>query len=624
MNIPERRCDLVMKGGITSGVVYPLAIVELSQEFRFKNVGGTSAGAIAAALTAAAEYRRVASGGSREGFDVLAGLPDFLKGKTDGEPNLLNLFPPRPAARRLFALVLALLGTQGLGTKIRRALIALLRAVPLGTLLAVLMAGVPFALWSGSRAPLAVLALVLAEAMALASGLLLVSGLALLAVARLLPAHGFGFGTGLAPADRKLPGVTDWLHAKIQQAAGRGENEAPLTFGDLWAADVPAARREDVAQRAAEDPALRAINLQMITTALSHGRPYRLPFETRAFFFDATELAAYFPAPVMTHLLSASGRLGPPTAQGLRPLPAGADQPVVVAARLSLSFPLLFSMVPLHAVDYTLHENQEHRRQGEPVRAERCWFVDGGLSSNFPVTLFDAPLPRWPTFCINLADFHPDHPQDPHDESKNVWMAEEKWSGLSERWLRLPPAGLPALARYVTAMLSTIIDWHDNTQLTVPGYRDRIAHVKLSPQEGGLNLDMDEGRVASLSQRGFYAGQRLRRRFGAQAGEGQEGLNWNTHRWTRLRSTLALFQKALAQCAAARDFVDPAYPGYPQLIARTADADPHTGYPWPRDPAAYQALIGRFLALGDELAAGVSFEERAPLPRPELHINPRL
>jgi len=36
-----RDCDVVMKGGITSGVVYPLAIVGLSHEFRFKNVGGS-------------------------------------------------------------------------------------------------------------------------------------------------------------------------------------------------------------------------------------------------------------------------------------------------------------------------------------------------------------------------------------------------------------------------------------------------------------------------------------------------------------------------------------------------------------------------------------------------------
>ncbi|MET0695708.1 MAG: hypothetical protein ABWY56_17380 [Propionibacteriaceae bacterium] len=50
--------DLTMQGGTTSGVVYPLAVCELATSFRFRNVGGASAGAIAAALTAAAELGR--------------------------------------------------------------------------------------------------------------------------------------------------------------------------------------------------------------------------------------------------------------------------------------------------------------------------------------------------------------------------------------------------------------------------------------------------------------------------------------------------------------------------------------------------------------------------------------
>jgi Patatin-like phospholipase len=41
-------CDIVMKGGISSGVVYPFAVVELAKTYCFRNVGGTSAGAIAA------------------------------------------------------------------------------------------------------------------------------------------------------------------------------------------------------------------------------------------------------------------------------------------------------------------------------------------------------------------------------------------------------------------------------------------------------------------------------------------------------------------------------------------------------------------------------------------------
>ena len=50
MNTPpyppdDRFCDLVMKGGITSGIVYPKAIALLSKHYRFKSIGGTSAGA---------------------------------------------------------------------------------------------------------------------------------------------------------------------------------------------------------------------------------------------------------------------------------------------------------------------------------------------------------------------------------------------------------------------------------------------------------------------------------------------------------------------------------------------------------------------------------------------------
>ena len=48
----ERECDLVMKGGITSGVVYPRAVCQLATDHRIRSVGGSSAGAIAAGAEA--------------------------------------------------------------------------------------------------------------------------------------------------------------------------------------------------------------------------------------------------------------------------------------------------------------------------------------------------------------------------------------------------------------------------------------------------------------------------------------------------------------------------------------------------------------------------------------------
>jgi len=45
-----------MRGGITSGIVYPRAIANLAETYNFRSIGGTSAGAIAAAATAAAQF----------------------------------------------------------------------------------------------------------------------------------------------------------------------------------------------------------------------------------------------------------------------------------------------------------------------------------------------------------------------------------------------------------------------------------------------------------------------------------------------------------------------------------------------------------------------------------------
>ena len=73
---PTLECDIVMKGGITSGVVYPLAVVELAKTYRFRNIGGTSTGAIAAAATAAAELGRDPKK-ETQGFKLLEKLPNW-------------------------------------------------------------------------------------------------------------------------------------------------------------------------------------------------------------------------------------------------------------------------------------------------------------------------------------------------------------------------------------------------------------------------------------------------------------------------------------------------------------------------------------------------------------------
>lgn len=95
---PELMCDLVMKGGISSGVVYPRAIIQLASKYQLKCVGGTSAGAIAAALAAAAEHGR-AQGGFRVLDQVARDLPRILTG----------LFQATPRARPLLDSTLILI-----------------------------------------------------------------------------------------------------------------------------------------------------------------------------------------------------------------------------------------------------------------------------------------------------------------------------------------------------------------------------------------------------------------------------------------------------------------------------------------------------------------------------------
>ena len=143
-------CDLVMKGGITSGVVYPLAITELSHKYLFKNIGGTSPGAVAAAITAAAEYGR--RKGNPSAYARLAALPKDL-----GTNNLLlNLFQPTTAAVRIFRVVLAALKAKSTAARIVKAVAAITHQFWGWTVLGILLgAAVPFILYRiyGGSAP---------------------------------------------------------------------------------------------------------------------------------------------------------------------------------------------------------------------------------------------------------------------------------------------------------------------------------------------------------------------------------------------------------------------------------------------------------------------------------------
>jgi predicted acylesterase/phospholipase RssA len=554
---PMKKCDLVMKGGITSGIVYPGAVLELSKEFRFANIGGTSAGAIAAALTAAAEHRRAGGGGSA-GFDAIAKLPSWMAERVGGRSRLLRLFEPPPETEALFEAALAYVETSGAPrTKAVALFRMLMRGFPrFGSIAAA--AGVTLmvlAAWSAAHAAI----LIVIAALALLTGAAIVAATvveALLHAARVLPRQGFGLSTGKA--------LTEWLTEEIDRVAG---TETPLTFGDLRARDV---------------------NLEVMTTNLTHGRPYRMPLESRHFFFDAAEMRGLFPERVVQWMIEHAEARG-----SLYSLPAEA-MPVVVATRMSLSFPLLLSAVPLWAVDFG-------RRTGKR-RPERCWFSDGGITSNFPVHFFDAPVPRWPTFAINLAE----HVDRYHAPEQRVYVPRSNRGGILEWW-----TSIEDLSGFVKAIAGTMQNWRDNMLLHLPGQRDRIAHVLLAPGEGGMNLSMDEGTIAGLAARGEEAGRAFREQF-----------RWRNHKWLRFLSFMSSLEGALESWE--RAFDDVTEP--PSVRELVSGPDPLPSYKVsPVERAAMSEASVAFLEHVRASFASQPFRKPKKRPRPEavLRAMPR-
>jgi len=168
-----------------------------------------------------------------------------------------------------------------------------------------------------------------------------------------------------------------------------------MTFGDLWSA--PAYEGED--QKAAEFRCVaqpkRAINFEVMTTNLTLGCPSRIPVDSKGFHFSSREWAKFSPTEVVDWMVKhqAANERTLLSAEGepLPSLPEMRDLPIIVAIRMSLSFPILLCAVPLYGVDYSLKKNTRELKS-EAVIAERCWFSDGGISSNF-ICLITSSLP---------------------------------------------------------------------------------------------------------------------------------------------------------------------------------------------------------------------------------------
>jgi hypothetical protein len=619
---PTLECDLVMKGGITSGVIYPLAICRLAETYRLRNIGGASAGAIAAVTAGAAEYGRAAGDAAKgSGFEGLAQLPTRLTEAVgpDKRPRLLSLFQPAEATKGTFAILMAAISDHSGARKVAAILGVVLRnSTSAASLVAALAAAAALVVFAcqGGGAGICVTAALGALAL-LAVGLLVSAGLFAAGALRGLGPEGrYGICPGYAPAstpaEAAQPPLTTWLTQALNELAGVS-GPVPITFGDLKTKEIA---------------------LELMTTDLTNGRPYRLPFkeaERGKYFFSEGEWRQLFPGPVIDVMVAGAREIlrvsaAAPTVEGRKlhkvwsaatagggdqlPFPDADALPLVVGARLSLSFPVLLQAVPLYAVDWSLKAN----RDGTPT-LERCWFSDGGICSNLPIHVFDSLLPSRPTFALNLKGPHQDYPvQLPpfapgKSERDNVWIPSNNNAGISESWNRFDRGSAGgALFTFLSTMIDTMQSWNDNLTMHYPGYRDRVVHISHTDEEGGLNLNMPAPLIQRLSDRGAAAGDALKERFDPARGDG-----WPNHLWVRYRTLLAMLDDtARGIDRALTGDLQTLFAAPPSYKFRSQDQLAQAGL-------ANTALLG----LAKTLEALPSLADGAPNPRAVLKGRPQ-
>ena len=442
-----------------------------------------------------------------------------------------------------------------------------------------------------------------------------------------MAANGFGLCDGHSshPSGKGDEPLTDWMTRTIDEIAGVSGHH--LAFSDLWGKEATE-RRAELLSKATDQTATvqdwrdydPEVDLLVMTTNLTFRRPYTFPLSQQRdrFYFCEICWKQYFPSSVIKQLkeakggglapdlmsASASGD-GEPTipmrcprhpekAEAVWLLPDAAETPIVVAARLSLSFPLLISAVPMLCIDYSRADHE---------RSLICtWFSDGGIASNFPIHFFDAPWPRRPTFGIDLQPLHLDYPD------QRVWRHTESEPRP------FPSAQLIAsVTSFVSSMVRTMQNWADASQVTMPGFRDRIVEVRLGEDEGGLNLQMAPSTIEGLANLGDEAAQAL------------EGFDFEQHEWVRYRAAMSALTELLDKMA-ERYPPDAGSEGYQDFLRRYSSTAAVYAHSTPEAIAADIAATEELMQVAERWAATQYplSAPKVPEPRPRFRPTPPL
>jgi hypothetical protein len=209
-------------------------------------------------------------------------------------------------------------------------------------------------------------------------------------------------------------------------------------------------------------------------------------------------------------------------------------------------------------------------------------------------------------------------------------MVESNSDGIRDWWYRLPErsSGMgwsdKRLTSFLSSMIRTMQNRVDEAQMRVPGYRDRVAHVSMDDDEGGMNLTMSPATIAALTARGRAAAKRLHDAYTPPV-EQDEVITWDNHRWVRLRSSLAVLEKMHGHFADGY-CKEPACDDertYAELLAR-AEGEAPSSYPWrykgQRELASIE--IQAIIDAADACTPEASVARKAPSPAPQGRITP--
>lgn len=554
-----KECDLVMKGGITSGIVYPPLISVLKDKYRFRSIGGTSAGAIAAAITAAAEYGR-----ENNGYTILESITEELS-----KPDiLLNLFKPAKKLKPLFVFLINFVAIMKQRIPLKLRLIFVVLSIIRSTsksFFGGMLIGIGFAYifaWLMSTS-IHRWGFIIPGIFGIAGGIIAAIAHLLIKLFKHVPHNHLGICTGRRNDLKEDNTVlTDWLTDKIDKMSDRivgTDMYIPLTFGDLRKKPFYVGKDHTIIKDKEDN-----ISLRMVTTNLSQNQPYILPFTEDLFLFKKKEFIKFFPERIVNFMskchTKASDSYKLPDDYYF--LPESDDLPVIVATRLSLSFPILLSAIPLYTIKPQKIISISKGTGTNEIKTDdlqKNWFSDGGICSNFPIHFFDAWLPSRPTFGINLVAVENngvnikkdenvslnsqsfiqskiDFTRMKHDNNPAVQLSAEDEDFQLTEYVSFTNGSsrTPDLFKFIWSIFSTAQNYRDNAQSVLPSYRERIVKIRLGENEGGLNLKMPDKTIENVMEKGQKAGELLIRKF-----------NFDVHKWIRFRVLMKRIEEGL-------------------------------------------------------------------------------